>query len=43
MTKSRTETARAASTLDHVGRGEVKQGYQPTLTPENAPLAELNA
>src|SRR5436190_5811372 len=42
MTKSRTETARAARTLDHVGRGDVTQGYQPTLTPANAPLAELS-
>jgi 5-deoxy-glucuronate isomerase len=43
MTKPRRATARRpVRTLDHVRRGEVRQGYQPTLTPENAPLGELS-
>jgi len=29
-------------TVDHVDRGDVRQGYQPTLTPANAPLRELS-
>jgi 5-deoxy-D-glucuronate isomerase len=29
-------------TVDHVERGDVRQGYQPTLTPANAPLRELS-
>ena len=29
-------------TVDHVGRGDVRQGYQATLTPDNAPLSELS-
>jgi 5-deoxy-glucuronate isomerase len=44
MTTSRTHTSRRSprGIVDHVGRGEVRQGYQPTLTPDNAPLGELS-
>ena len=28
--------------FDHVSRSDVQQGYQPTLTPDNAPLRELS-
>ena len=31
-----------APRVDHVGRGDVRQGYQPILTPANAPLRELS-
>jgi len=31
-----------SKTMDHVDRGDVRQGYQPTLTPANAPLRELS-
>lgn len=32
---------RQTGIADHVGRGDVRQGYAPTLTPANAPLREL--
>jgi 5-deoxy-D-glucuronate isomerase len=31
-----------SKTVDHVDRGDVRQGYQPTLTPANAPLRQLS-
>jgi len=35
-------TKSARELVDHVTRGDVRQGYQPTLTPANAPLSELS-
>ena len=35
-------TKQKSKTMDHVDRGDVRQGYQPTLTPANAPLRELS-
>lgn len=43
MTPTKSTARRAVRTkVDHVGRGDVRQGYQPTLTPDNAPLRELS-
>ena len=40
MTTSRGRS-RGHAKADHIGREEVHQGYQPILTPANAPLREL--
>lgn len=43
MKKAGSAARRAARrTVDHIAHGDVRQGYQPTLTPGNAPLRELS-
>lgn len=43
MKKAESAARRVArKNVDRVGRGDVRQGYQPTLTPANAPLRELS-
>ena len=42
MSTDENRRSESRTTSDHVSRGDVQQGYQPMLTPDNAPLRELS-